>query len=385
MTRCGLFFLAFLCVHSTISARTWYIKADGSGDVSTIQAGTDSAQHGDTLLVGPGTYAYSSQDGNEYGMISILRGSADMTIVSEAGAAATVLDGEFQNRIVFFQGPGELTIDGFTFTRGQAPSTGDFAGGGFAAHLSSPILKNCRFITNTADRGGAYWYGGVGAPQIVDCRFVENTAANGGAVYLINSPGDALIANCTFTNNSATVNGGAIFTYNFRLTIDACVFGDNSASSQGGAAYITRSQPTSITACTFAQNGATNGGAVASTAFSALNVDRSILVFGPSGEAVYVDATSTVTLGCSDIYGNAGGDWTGPIADQAGSNGNFAADPLFCSLGSADYELQTGSPCAPNNHPDNVMCGTIGRFGVACGTVSIAPRSWGAIKAMYRK
>jgi predicted outer membrane repeat protein len=374
-----------LLLPSALAARTWYIKADGSGDVSTIQAGTDSAQHGDTLLIAAGTYTYSAQGGNAYGMISILRGSADMTIVSESGAAATILDGEFQNRIFFFQGETDLTIDGFTFTRGQAPATGDFNGAAFAAHLSSPVVKNCLFINNTADRGGAYWYGGVGAPHIVGCRFVENTALNGGAMYLINSPGPALVSDCVFERNSATGSGGAIFTYHFGVSIESCVFDANSASAQGGAVYVTRSHPTSVTGVTFVRSSASSGGAIATTALSTLTVDQSILAFGTGGGAAHVDATSALSFRCSDIYGNVGGGWTGPIAAQAGNNGNLSLDPLFCSLESADYTLREDSPCAPNHHPDNVACGTIGRFGVGCAIVPTRSRTWGAIKAIYRK
>jgi len=163
--------LAALLLSSSVSARTWYIKANGTGDAPTIQAGADSAQHGDTLLVAAGTYSYSSQGGNEYGMISILRGSAHMTIVGESGASSTILDGEFQNRIIFFQGETDFTIDGFTFKRGSAPLVGTFWGGGFAAHYSSPIVKNCIFDNNTALNGGAIWYGGTGEPEIINCIF----------------------------------------------------------------------------------------------------------------------------------------------------------------------------------------------------------------------
>jgi hypothetical protein len=47
----ALVLAAILVPLSSLSATSWYIKADGSGDVPTIQAGIDSSATGDTVIV----------------------------------------------------------------------------------------------------------------------------------------------------------------------------------------------------------------------------------------------------------------------------------------------------------------------------------------------
>ncbi len=133
MNRTCRMLLAIACFMlasvSVSHSRTWYIKADGTGDAPTIQAGIESAAQDDTVLVGPGVYSWSSQGtGDDYGMIRIMRDWPAMTIVSEQGPAMTILDGENQGRVFFYQGhypdfPGGLTIDGFTFTHAASHTT----------------------------------------------------------------------------------------------------------------------------------------------------------------------------------------------------------------------------------------------------------------------
>jgi len=114
-------------------------------------------------------------------------------------------------------------------------------------------------------------------------------------------------------------------------------------------------------------------------------IENSILAFGTSGSAVrcwsslYVPAFS-----CCDIYGNAGGDWDGNIANQLGANGNICADPLFCDRQGGDYRLQAGSPCAPWS-PPNPECDLIGAYPVGCGATPTQDVTWGQLKNLFRE
>ena len=46
--------LVLVSTVSSLSATTWYIKPNGSGDLPTIQAAIEAAQHGDTILCAAG-------------------------------------------------------------------------------------------------------------------------------------------------------------------------------------------------------------------------------------------------------------------------------------------------------------------------------------------
>ncbi len=112
-----------------------------------------------------------------------------------------------------------------------------------------------------------------------------------------------------------------------------------------------------------------------------LRAENAILAFGTAGGAIYFDGGGAATLTCCDIYGNVGGDWVGPIADQYGIDGNISADPLFCGIGGDDLRLHTDSPCAPGHNPD---CGLIGAWPVGCEPTPVEVMTWGGIKALFR-
>jgi hypothetical protein len=115
------------------------------------------------------------------------------------------------------------------------------------------------------------------------------------------------------------------------------------------------------------------------------------VAYGMGGYAVDSEAnewSAGAVLNCCDVWGNAGGDWEGEVADQLGTNGNFSACPAFCNIALPPYDLQLcdESPCMPGNHPDGYDCGLIGAWeeGCICGPTRIEATTWGAIKSMYR-
>jgi hypothetical protein len=134
--------------------------------------------------------------------------------------------------------------------------------------------------------------------------------------------------------------------------------------------------------CTFHANAAATGGSIASMYGASLMIQNTIIAFSSLGEAVSWDEHGDVELTCCDLFGNAGGDWVGPIGGQFGVDGNIAANPLFCDSDNGDFRLHEDSPCAPDVNPE---CGLIGAWPVGCGPTPVEETSWGAIKAMFRK
>ena len=99
-----------------------------------------------------------------------------------------------------------------------------------------------------------------------------------------------------------------------------------------------------------------------STASSTLS--NNILAYNGQHAYEYIGG-SIPELFCTDIYGNLGGDWTGVIADQYGTNGNFADDPLFCDAAEGDYALQSNSPCLLE-YQGGEICGRVGALDRGC-------------------
>lgn len=363
-------------------AHTYSVQPDGSGDYPTIQAAADVAVGGDVIELGSGTFIGA---GNR----DILVHGPDVIVRSQSGDPATcIIDCQDAGRGFFLQGgalDGTVNLEGITITRGR-----EYLGGGVYCEFVWPVISNCVFYRNFAQRGGGFaleW----GAGTFVRCRFVENAAGLEGGAFTVPDAAigvDVTFEECQFVGNTAP-SGGAVYflAYPIRGTsFHNCSFVANSAGT-GGAITLIGFSPL-IDQCTFVSNytGTGTGGAIACQlgGYFQANPDirHCIFAFSIGGPAVSCDTGCDPTLTCSDLYGNSGGDWVGCLADQADQNGNLCADPLFCDPANQDYTLRFDSPCAPQENP---ACGLVGAWPVGCvSPVPVRSTSWGAVKARFR-
>jgi len=373
--------LLILCA-GLASATTIYVKPDGTGDVPTIQAAVDLAAAGDTVLLASGTFLGT---GNH----NVVVPSMPISIRSETGDPGDcILDCEgylgFGRYALEFQaGSAYPVLEGVTITRGNSQY-------GAVRCYSSPAIRNCIFLSNQAFWGAACYCNG---PDVVisGCTFTANTVnassgdCGGGAILFAGTMVSLVVDSCTFTDNSAPL-GGAIYCmyHEARADIRNSVFYHNSASVSGGALLV-GNLDANLTGCTFVANSAPEGSGSGIEAWTSIVIDRCIVAYGSGGCGYLLsDGDPILSVSCTDIYGNEGGDWVGPLAAALGQDGNLSAAPLFCNYGVGPYDprLCSGSPCLAGNHPAGYNCGLIGALGqgCTCGPTKTAPTTWGQIK-----
>jgi len=361
------------------------------GDFGTIQLAVNSASEGDTVLVESGTYAGPGNHDIDFGGVNL-------TLLSEAGPAATTIDCQSVGRGFYFHS-GETVdsvVEGFRITNGGTQRGGGIrceaasgvtvrncmfdnnvassGGGGInCAEGSALVVENVTFEANTALRGGGIMASGGSTLTLDDVRFVQNTASLSAGMRCEGAP--AMLYDVTFESNLAyeTVGGFAAFDGMYSLT--NVVFRGNSATVCGG--FSGANVTATITNCTFALNAATQGTVLNCEAGSDFDVVNSVISYQLAGETVHCDPAASLSITRSCIYSNAGGD------SLCGNNSdNIFVDPLFCDMWSGDLRVYAASPCLPDNNGWGELLGATGE--TCSGPSPVEQKTWGGIKAMYR-
>jgi len=191
-----------------VSATTYLVAHDGSGDYPTIQAAIDAVVDGDIIELGDGVFTGSGNRDIDYlGKAITVRsqsGNPEACIIDCEGSQADPHRG-----FVFNSGEGpESVLEGLTITGGYVVYP-DGGGGAVFCHSTSPEIRGCIFHNNNANTGGAVNCSFFSEPTIAGCIFSGNTATEGGAIYNFNLCAP-MFEECTFTSNHADNHGGAI-------------------------------------------------------------------------------------------------------------------------------------------------------------------------------
>jgi len=370
--------ISLLCtvLCTAANARTWYVYADGSGDAPFIQAAVDSAENGDVVLVGPGTYP------------------EDWISIENKGIELRSTHGPDATSVKHIYGwcphvPSDVIVSGFSVVAGE-----QITGGVVFLAIRSLVLENCVIRD-------FQWHSIVEDVEdglLVNCTFEGNYGSDadnygGGALQIVltpNTPG-VEVRGCTFRNYEFPGGlpgqgwgGGAILALGTvqgsQITIRECLFDGNVARSGGAICAVNNVR---IEHNTFVNNRSQDGAVVLETTGGSWEFGAYHNLFA-FNEPYGLYDTFASRCACNAFWQNASPDQDQCIGDN-GMRPFHEIDPLFCDPDNGNYRLQKGSPLeGPFEDENHVLCeGPIGAFGAGCNPTPVFDSSWGSIKAKY--
>jgi hypothetical protein len=391
MGRISLSLLVFsllTLIPAVVSATTYWVHPDGTGDYPDIQGALTWVAAGDTVLLGDGVYTGPGNRDLDFGGKALLLASAS------GNPHECVLDaqGDASNwRRVFHIASGEdpdTIIIGLKITGGFHND----GGGAYIVYDSSPTFRDCIFTLNYSRGDGAAVFCWENcSPTFTNCWFVDNVfidygAQNGGGVY--GSGSSAQFTDCVFSGHDSHAGGGVCFKYGGSPSFTRCAFRNNNAEYAGGAVALVSYVTFSFLDCEFYQNGCDVLGAGGAAVYvggstgnfigcsfvdnssaeesagvitayyeTTVNLENSVIAFNTTCTAVAcADTNQTIAMVCSDVFGNAS-NGSACLDSLLTINGNISEDPRYCDLSGGDLGLRDDSPCLPGNNSCGVLMG----------------------------
>jgi nitrous oxidase accessory protein NosD len=364
--------VASILASAKVEAQTTIIRVPA--DQPTIQSAINVATNDDTVLVAPGTY-----------FENINFGGKAITVTSESGPQATIIDGGNANPVVFFisgEGRGSV-INGFTLQNGRAgfDSPGFGVGGGITVQQSSPTITNNVIRNNqacggggigvgfgsplvqrntitgngatcNAEIGGGIIIGGASTAEILDNNISDNTSFFGGGIAL-NLAGTPIIKRNVIKGNDASGQGGGIWMMNGSdaLIVQNLIVGNQSFTGAGIYFNVTLDTrgPILVNNTIVVNNASGSGssGIFADGFYSRTELTNNIIVAEPGQIGLHCGNFTNQNppiIRFNNIFSGGSMAYFGSCADKTGSDGNISADPRFTNPAQGDYHLQQGSP-----------------------------------------
>ncbi len=298
--HCILLSFCILVIGRGALATTWHVQGGGGANLATA---ISSAQGGDTILVGPGTY-------------SIIGGYVvhkPIHIISDLGPESTIIANAVQNCV----GCPQLGSNGFQVY----DFSGSFTISGFTImnHLEGKEIVH----------SGGWGIQVFEASGTISRNIFKDNEVTGVELTVGSS---AVVERCLITGSQVGIsiwNGG---------------YGDirfNTIVGSTGSAQV--------------QFG------MAGTHVTIINN----IVANSSAQGIWeYTGGGSFQISCNDVWNNAGGNYAGSLSDLTGTDGNISADPLFCA---GMYYLSAGSPCLGTQTPSVCGGARMGAYPGPCG------------------
>ncbi|NOT01053.1 MAG: hypothetical protein HOP29_10535 [Phycisphaerales bacterium] len=211
---------------------------------------------------------------------------------------------------------------------------------------------NCMFFNNSAQQGGAFSAGNSAAVTLTRCRFADNTAVAGapadsgsGGAFFAQQNSAPVLVDCFFRGNHADRFGGAMYNSSSTARLINVAIVTNDADFAGGAVYNTSSH-ISVFSSTIAGNNADNtggpvsgGGGIANDASNPSVVNS--IVWGNTAAAASDTENAQIAGGTPGVAYSL---IDGLDAFDLPVSNNIDGDPQFADLADGDIDVLSTSP-----------------------------------------